>query len=174
MNDVSYKLSGNDGFINVNVKEECSSNFLIYSKIEGNLAFHLCSMLYFVRYNSFILLKHVFCIHLVPISQAVAHLNLFTTMKMSLTWRMNLLRLVTAFCECAQVVTNIIEIFDWKWICTVTLFLVLLSQRKCMSFMDVSDNLPVWNFISFILVPTPISCFFKVYLNLQCLLKNIY
>ena len=99
INNVNYKLSGSNGFIKADVKEECSSYFSNYSNNEGNPSSHLflcCTV--FIRVHLYYYITFL-VIHLVPISQAVAYLNLFMPMKISLNWRMNLLRLVTAFCE---------------------------------------------------------------------------
>ena len=44
--DVDHQLSGSNGFGNLDVKEECSSDFSNYSGNEGNPALHLYLLLY--------------------------------------------------------------------------------------------------------------------------------
>ena len=73
-----------------------------------------------------------------------------------------------------RVLTNTIYIFVLKMDFTVSLVLVVLSQIKCMSFMEVfSNNLPILKFHSFCSAPTPPSCFFRVNLGLKILLRNM-
>ena len=55
---MNYKLSGNNGFRNADMKEECSSNSSNYSNNEGNPALSLCLVLYWIHYNEYILSYH--------------------------------------------------------------------------------------------------------------------
>ena len=56
LNDVNYKLSGNNGLGIVDVKEECSSYSSNYSINEGNPSLQLYVVLYCVRWSAFVLL----------------------------------------------------------------------------------------------------------------------
>ena len=56
LNNVDYKSSQNCGFINMEIKEECSSDFSNYSKYEGNPALQIALVSYCFHLDAFILI----------------------------------------------------------------------------------------------------------------------
>ena len=98
INNTEYNLSRNCDFINADVKEECSSEFPNSSNNEGILFYIflcLCSVLITMHLYCY----NTFFIYFIYMAQAEAHLNLFTTMKISSIWKKNQSRSVAISCE---------------------------------------------------------------------------
>ena len=79
---MDYKVSQSCGSINADVKEECSSDSPNSSNNEGIL-FYIFLCLFTVLISMHLYCYITFFIYLIYMSQAEAHLNLFTTMKIS-------------------------------------------------------------------------------------------
>ena len=141
MNNTDYKLSRNCGFINADVKEECSSEFPNSSNNEGILFYIFiwwCTVLIFVLWH----VSYLFDIHVTgrSASEPVHDNEDIVDLKEEpievscyILW------------VCAQIITNVVESMLWGWILT-DFFMVFLSNWKWMSFIKVLSSLPMLTF----------------------------